>query len=247
MDINTNIPHGWSYFNLQYADSTNEEVKKLLQENHSIPLLLVSKQQGKGRGRLNRKWISLDGNLFFSFATDFSRLSPETISYLVSVSLINSIDKFLFNHKKHIECKWPNDICFQGKKVAGILMEILNNGSIVVIGIGVNLVKTRIENSLYPVGDLSQFSIDRESLMFDFCNEFIKQLALLDNYGFSYIRNIWLSRARGIGSKVIVNLGDNQYSGIFRGVNHKGFLILDQYNGEEKIISTGDVIFSSGV
>ena len=102
MDINSNIPNGWSYFKLNHVDSTNDEVKKLIQQKQSIPMLLLAKKQSKGRGRLNRKWVSLDGNLFFSFAIDFSRLSPETISYLVSVSLINSIDirTFLYGTKE---------------------------------------------------------------------------------------------------------------------------------------------------
>ena len=94
---------------------------------------------------------------------------------------------------------------------------------------------------------MSEFSIDRKALMFNFCNEFIRQKLNFEKHGFGYIRDIWISRARGIGSKIIVNLGHNQYTGIFRGVNNKGSLILQQYNGEEKIISTGDVIFISGV
>ena len=247
MRISSSIPYGWSFYDLDEVDSTNEEIKRLLKKDKSTPVLLIAKKQTKGRGRLNRKWVSIEGNLLFSFALDFSELSAETISYLVSVSLINSIDVFLLNHKKEIQCKWPNDICFRGKKIAGILMEVFNSGKIVVVGVGVNLIQTYIDNSLYLVGDLSEFSIDRKSLMFNFCNEFIRQKLNFEKHGFGYIRDIWISRARGIGSKIIVNLGHNQYTGIFRGVNNKGSLILEQYNGEEKIISTGDVIFISGV
>ena len=243
----SNIPSGWYLVEANEVESTNDEIKCIYKSNQSIPLVLLAKKQTHGRGRLKRHWYSLEGNLFFSFLIDFKSLSPESISYLVSVSLLDAIEKYVSHEINELELKWPNDICYKGAKISGILMETICKGEIIIIGIGVNLVKTNIDRPIYPVGDLSAFSIEPKKLMYTFCNEFVSQLYNFKKNGFEGIRKKWLSRAKGIGSEIIVHLANKHYNGIFKGITKEGFLILDQGDSGLKIISTGDILFGSEV
>ena len=46
--------------------STNDIALKLIKKNNSYPMLVMSKEQTNGRGRMGKRWISQKGNLFIS-------------------------------------------------------------------------------------------------------------------------------------------------------------------------------------
>ena len=46
--------------------STNDIALKLIKKNFSEPTLVVSKNQTEGKGRVGKKWISQNGNLFIT-------------------------------------------------------------------------------------------------------------------------------------------------------------------------------------
>ena len=51
----------WQWVDYDVVDSTNDEAKKLINENSQI--IVTAKRQISGRGRLGHKWIGLDGHL----------------------------------------------------------------------------------------------------------------------------------------------------------------------------------------
>ena len=46
--------------------STNDIALRLIKKNNTYPMLVTSKEQTNGRGRMGKKWISQKGNLFIS-------------------------------------------------------------------------------------------------------------------------------------------------------------------------------------
>ena len=124
------------------VDSTNNEAKKLIEEQKIKQGLVISKFQTKGRGRFGNKWISQKGNFFSSFffsVNNYSQVSQIQFKDLKIV--IKVITKYI--EKKKLAIKYPNDILFKEKKISGILVESFKfqKKIYVILGIGINLIK----------------------------------------------------------------------------------------------------------
>ena len=112
--------------------------------------------QTAGRGRLDHKWLSPPGtNLMMSVVLSVEGLAPEqvaTLPLVVGLATIRALQGFVAGEKdlRHktgdLKLKWPNDILFDGKKLAGILCE--RNGDNVIAGIGVNVGQTEFDKEI---------------------------------------------------------------------------------------------------
>ena len=109
--------------------STMDLADKLITQNKTD--VVVAKKQTKGRGRYGRKWYSEEGGLYFSFIEKNGR--NDFLSEIVSFSIVKTLQEYRINCK----IKFPNDIIYRNKKIAGILIE--KKGEIYIIGIGINV------------------------------------------------------------------------------------------------------------
>ncbi len=124
------------------VESTNSEATRLLSEQSPTPLVVISEEQTRGRGRRGRNWHSpAEGNLYASFA--FHPQMPPMRMQSITLYIGLSLCEWLYNeHQIPISIKWPNDLLIQGRKVSGILTEArIDADSIrdLVFGIGINV------------------------------------------------------------------------------------------------------------
>ena len=65
--------------------STNDIALRLIKKNNTYPMLVTSKEQTNGRGRMGKKWISQKGNLFISlfFKLDQKKLILNSLQRLM--------------------------------------------------------------------------------------------------------------------------------------------------------------------
>ena len=127
-------------------DSTNKYLQNLLEEGVDIiDNVVVTDFQTSGKGQGRNVWESEAGkNLLFSIALDMSYHKAENqfvLTQMVSVAMIDVLKKYLPEESLYI--KWPNDIYFNDKKIAGILIKneikgIMLGTSIIGIGLNVN-------------------------------------------------------------------------------------------------------------
>jgi len=122
-------------------DSTQEPAKSLARQGASEGVLVISREQKAGRGRLGRTWLSPEeGSISLSILTR-PNIDPSLLQLLslsTAVAVHDSL-KELFNI--NLELKWPNDVLFKGAKLCGILIEASSEPGKVhyaVIGIGIN-------------------------------------------------------------------------------------------------------------
>ena len=135
-------------------ESTNQYLQRLLDEGIDITdNIVVADFQTSGKGQGNNVWQSEDGmNLLFSIALDMSFLKAENqflLTQMVSVAMIDVLKKYL--PKESLFIKWPNDIYFNDKKIAGILIKNEIKGMMLgtsIIGIGLNVNQTYFDKSL---------------------------------------------------------------------------------------------------
>lgn len=135
---------------LEETESTNSYLRDLLKSQHlEEGSVVVTDFQTAGRGQVGNSWYSDKGdNLLFSlliYPTGIPANEQFIISRMVSLAIKNTLDQFADD----IRIKWPNDIYWKERKIAGILIENSLQGKVIensIIGIGLNL-----NQQIFPV------------------------------------------------------------------------------------------------
>lgn len=124
-------------------DSTND---CLLEKKELSRAVCIAEHQTRGKGRLGRQWYSPRGeNIYFSYRCHLSKPMGEigNLSMLIAELVCRVLNQFGIDDG--LVVKWPNDVLFDGKKLAGILIEVQagkDNSSYVVVGVGLNVNQT---------------------------------------------------------------------------------------------------------
>ncbi|HEX6672129.1 MAG TPA: biotin--[acetyl-CoA-carboxylase] ligase [Nitrososphaeraceae archaeon] len=217
--------------------------------------VIIADQQDEGRGRGKKKWFSPIGGLWMSLIIkpriEFTKFNM--ISVISAISVCESINRISM---LKTSIQWPNDVLFNNKKLAGILIDSSINNSdndYVVIGIGINI---DIDNSKFNFSHASNSilsrkvtsiqneikgrAIDRFLLMKQILEKIELYLLLLkyDKYD-SRIIGIYKQYFDTLGKKIIVYQdGVKKYYAIVKDIDIYGGLILERYdNSLEKIYS----------
>ena len=161
------------------VSSTNDlAIKKI--NRGTIKGIIIADYQKKGRGQQGKKWLSFKGNIFM---TIFFNIKKNMNIKKITILNCKIIKKVLFQFiKKTIIIKPPNDLFINKKKICGILQEIKikNESKFLIIGIGINLVKSpKIKN--YPTTNILKETGIK-----------VKKYDLIKNIEKSYIKNLKL-------------------------------------------------------
>jgi BirA family biotin operon repressor/biotin-[acetyl-CoA-carboxylase] ligase len=202
---------------------------------------LVAHEQQSGKGRQGRTWVSPPGNFYGSTRVDLRPADPQpqTLSLIAGLALIEAIDVAV--PAQLLMLKWPNDLLFQGKKLAGILLE--RSGDKVVIGFGVNLASA----PQLPGRQCASLSgrVTPEELAPVLAESFARLLQLWRESEPSMVAKAWLARAHPIGTRLKVHSSsDELVRGRFEGIDPDGALRLRRDNGELEIVRAGDISLS---
>lgn len=130
---------------LKKVDSTNNFASKLIKKRSDLknsPLegtVVLAETQEKGKGRLERVWISPEGGLWFTIIlkTTLEEKNLPEVTLIAAYSIAAVLDAE-YNIKTII--KWPNDIYYEKLKLGGILTEVekIDSSIYLIIGIGIN-------------------------------------------------------------------------------------------------------------
>ena len=212
------------------------------------PLWITAERQSAGKGRRARSWVSERGNLY----TTLLLVDPAPLEHVANLPLVaalgvrNGLATLKGADRLDIQIKWPNDILVKARKTAGILVESerLADGRLAtVIGCGVN-VENVPEGTPYPVTGLRREGIAASVLeVFAALASGVEEALSLWRRGtnFAAVRQAWIAHAAGIGKPCTVNLPDRSVGGIFADLDATGRLVLDEPDGNRRLISAGDV------
>ncbi|MBB1487320.1 biotin--[acetyl-CoA-carboxylase] ligase [Oceanospirillum sediminis] len=232
------------------TESTNGDTLQALKESEQFwpeeIVVRLTEQQTAGRGRRGRRWQSPFGaNLYFSYGAKLAlgAAALEGLSLAVGVLLADLIRR---QGVDDVKVKWPNDVYIQGKKVAGILIEVdgdLTSFCNLVVGIGVNFSSVSLEGegidqlwtSLDQYGDF-----DRSQLAGELVEGLERLMGELSHNG-KTIPDGWQDFDYLYEKTVSVSMGSNRVSGIAKGIDLKGNFILECDNGELKSFAGGEV------
>lgn len=234
----------FSHVRLESAGSTNDEIRRLALSGAAADFLVVSAiEQSAGRGRRGRAWVSPRGNLHFSVLVRISALAGAAqLGFAAAVALVDALSSLVPGPT--FTAKWPNDILMDGRKVAGMLLEPVEQDWLIV-GIGINVAAAPPPDSvLYPVAALAHAGFEGSDLdvLAVFCGAFAPWVESWRQKGFAPLRTAWTERARGIGAPVVVRLEAETLTGTFTGLDEEGALLLDAGSSVRRIMA-GDVYF----
>lgn len=232
-----------------FTDSTNlMALRNIDQWRHGA--LYVTEYQQAGRGRRGRTWVgSLATNLYFSLMWKFSggAVALQGLSLLVGVAVVEALSEIGI---KGVELKWPNDLLYQGRKLAGILLEMQGDASgevSVVIGIGINVLMSEsskqaseIDQPWVDLASITDRAIDRNKLLAVILSRLIKNLDVFSEQGFAAFVESWMAVHAFQDSYVKLISPNSEIEGICRGVNKQGALLLERF-GEIEAFHGGEI------
>ncbi len=227
---------------LPEIDSTNSELMRRARAGRPEPTLLIAEQQTAGRGRMGRMWQSSPGNsLTFSLGLSLSPASWEGLSLAVGASVASSLSP---DASEGIQLKWPNDVWWQGRKLAGILIETTSPPApargqerFAVIGIGINIRPRPAEPNLStPPAWLQEISPESspQTALERLFIPLLRDLLEFERAGFAAFSSRFAARD-GLKGRA-VSLSDG-IQGQASGVDGSGALLVHTSQGMQRVAS----------
>ncbi|MCK7545694.1 biotin--[acetyl-CoA-carboxylase] ligase [Marinobacter bryozoorum] len=225
---------------LGQVDSTNTDITRRWQDGERGLLVSVADSQQQGRGRRGRVWQSPPGqNLYMSVGVSLNRGFTELdgLSLVAGLALLEALaDKGL----SLPTLKWPNDVLVEGRKLAGILIELqgeLEGVVRVIVGIGVNVHMQEASSVDQPWTslDLCGPATDwrRDELAAGILNRLVDYLSDFESSGFTGFAEQWNRFDAFKGRKLVASSGN--LAGIGRGVDETGNYLLETTDGLERV------------
>ncbi len=230
-----------SLYCVPQLDSTNQYL--LEQVNHQVlgTHVCLTEHQANGRGRQGRRWVAPFGSgITLSLLWQFHALRYPIagLSLAAAVAIVTALTQYGI---PGLGLKWPNDILWQGRKLAGLLLEV--TGEIhgchgIVIGLGLNT-----DLSLYATtatATITQPWVDLRTLCGGPCqrntvaalliNALITMLNDFQQHGLSYFLPQWRQWDALADHAISFQHGGQTHQGIARGITDAGALLLQQHD-----------------
>ena len=231
---------------LKTVDSTQKIAHQWAREGAPEGAAVIAEEQTAGRGRLGRSWHSPPGSgiwmsLILRPPIPIARAPQLTL--MASVGITRAL---IHETGLPVRIKWPNDLLIRGKKVCGILTELRGEQDrvhYVVLGAGINV---NIDEGTWPpdlrdrVTSLSAEAgraFRRSSLIAAILEALEQTYEAYLKQGFPAIRTEWERLSGILGRPVTARNPDGDVSGIARGLNGDGALLLETEEGLTPVYS----------
>ncbi|MBL8490509.1 MAG: biotin--[acetyl-CoA-carboxylase] ligase [Rhodocyclaceae bacterium] len=227
---------------LDECDSTNSQLLDRAEAGAPSGSVLVARHQTAGRGRRGRTWHSAPGDsLTFSLLWRFPATCPMGgLSLAAGVAVARALEAA---DVAGIRLKWPNDLLRDGRKLGGILVELVPNSRwTAVIGIGLN---RRLPEAMPPeVAELAATlgpDPAADELLAHLLTHLLTTFEAFAPAGFPAVREAWLARNAHAGAMVRV-LSDFEppLEGRFVDVDEEGALRVSA-SGQVRRLISGEV------
>ncbi len=223
--------------------STNDEAMAYCRTHPSdTGRVWLAEQQTAGRGRLGREWYSpFARNIYLTTVVNMPASSAmQGLSLAIGVAVARAFAALNLPAPK---LKWPNDILYEHKKLGGILIE-LPDAARAVIGVGINVrmspqASRHISQDWTDLAQVCTQPPARNTLVAEFLNALSQVLKEFRQAGLeSSLCAEWQALDAMRGLEVTVKTASGRIEGVARGIDSRGALKLDRFQGERSFDST---------
>jgi len=225
----------------QETASTMDEAMRLARGGCPDFSVVVAERQSRGRGRMQRSWLSVEGGLYFTVV--IRPKIPVALAGLVNLAAaVDMVDVLNALFPITACLKWPNDILVDELKICGILSQMEAEGDQVAqmnIGIGLNA-NNRPEGDMPSATSLRTLigqSVPRREILVAFLDAFERRILAFDPQA---IIEAWKTRTITLGKQVRVTTVGETHEGRAMDVDDMGGLVLQLADGSRQTVVYGD-------
>lgn len=253
---------GFDYFkSIEWANSLDSTNKRLIlavrEDSIALPALLVADEQTSGVGRGSNQWWSPAGCLMFSMAlpigssNSLASISSELLPLRVGCAVAECLEDFT-SVKPLV--KWPNDVYIAGRKVCGVLIEVIprpvERTAVAIIGIGINChvdFRDAPENIRTNATSLHAWakreviaSINTESVLVSFVHRWL-EIQQRQSTDPNWLLECWPDRSLLDGQWIEVKHSHGLAQGLCLGINEAGAMLIQNEQLEVIQVLAGTV------
>lgn len=225
--------------------STNLVLKDMAMQGAPHGSLCLCEQQTAGRGRMDRSWSSPEGQgvwLSVLLRPDMPADRAPLITFCCALAMAKAVRRVTSLDAK---IKWPNDLVLNGRKLCGILLEMVFNsqGYAVVAGTGLNVRRGAYPDELADrATSIEEWAEvpDRGAIIAAYLRELEDALTAAEKDGFAGIAEDFRRECITLGSKVHVLGTDTEFTGVAEDIDETGALLV-RADGELCRVLAGDV------
>ena len=229
--------------------STNTEAASWAMQGAPEGLCIVADEQTAGRGRLERRWESPMGAGLYCSIVLRPHISQRSLPLVTLMASLAVRDALLSVCHLRADIKWPNDVLAEGRKLCGILSEVVETtlGRAVVVGIGINLSQesfpTEVSETATSVESVTGSKPVRDELLDVLLSAVVERYAVLQGKGgeATTIQQWAEASTFAEGKRVRVDSGTDKLEGTTRGLESDGALRVETDDGQIHQVRAGDV------
>jgi BirA family transcriptional regulator, biotin operon repressor / biotin---[acetyl-CoA-carboxylase] ligase len=224
--------------------STMNKAVELAQAGCPSGTVVVAEEQTAGQGRFGRAWHSEPGAGLYVSEVLRPKICPDSLPLVTLALGLATAETLTDVAGVAPDLRWPNDVLLNGRKCAGILVQL--HDGVLIAGIGINVNHTSFPRELTNAATSLRLVTGREQDLQNILTALIDSIDehldnLLRNGRESVLRAFSQASSYVRGRRVAVEQGGVEITGVTDGLDPQGFLVLRQDNGKRTLILAGGV------
>ena len=229
-------------------ESTNDYAKELAKQECVHGTLIVADTQTAGKGRRGRVWKSPKGTTISMSLCLEPKLPTEKVSGITLAAALSVAEAIFELTGKRAQIKWPNDIVLNGRKICGILTELVfrKETYAVIVGVGINVNTEQFPEEIQEVASSLKRECGREFSRETLIAAILKYFErFFESYkktqDLRLLRDDYEAMLANKGKEVLVLDPQGSYTGIAKGITDSGNLVVMCEDRSEKEVYSGEV------
>ena len=224
--------------------STMQKAAELARAGCATGTTVVAATQTAGQGRFGRSWHSEPNAGLYMSQVLRLKICSDSLPLVTLALGLAAAEAIAQVASVGVDLRWPNDVLVNGKKCAGILVQ-LHDGTLIT-GIGVNVNHTVFPEELAPIATSLRIATGRDHDIEQLLQTLLRLVDehidnLMTNGRDSVLRAFAQASSYVRGRRVVVDQNGVELAGVTDGLDPQGFLMLRGDNGRRTLIVAGGV------